>query len=74
MSSKHKLEYRWMGPCKVWYASPEYGTYRLMEIDGTVLKGIFPGRRARLRRGTYIVGQPQALRPFLNAPPGGKFP
>jgi hypothetical protein len=21
-----------------------------------------------------VVGQPQALRPFLNAPPGGKFP
>jgi len=47
MSSKHKLEYKWMGPCKVWYANPEHGTYRLMEIDGTVLKGTFPGRRLK---------------------------
>jgi len=56
MSSKHKLEYKWMGPYKVWYANPEHSTYRLMEIDGTVLKGTFPGRRLKRfeRRGGYL--------------------
>jgi hypothetical protein len=36
-----------MGPCKVWYTNPEYGIYQLIEIDGTVLKGIFPRRRLK---------------------------
>jgi hypothetical protein len=45
-----------MGPYKVWYTNPEYSTYRLIEIDGTVLKGTFLKRRLKRfeRRRGYL--------------------
>ncbi|RDL34483.1 uncharacterized protein BP5553_07611 [Venustampulla echinocandica] len=56
MSSRVKLGYRWLGPFRVAKAFPDKGTYMLEELDGTMLKGTFAGRRLKAfrRRGGVL--------------------
>lgn len=42
-----KLRNRWMGPYRIAEVNPERGTYKLKELDGTELKGFFPGERVK---------------------------
>jgi hypothetical protein len=48
-SHSHKLSDRWSGPYKVTDASrkEDRGTYKLAELDGTELEGIFSGDRVK---------------------------
>ena len=48
-SHSHKLSDRWIGPYKVTDATKkdDRGTYKLAELDGTELEGIFSGDRVK---------------------------
>jgi hypothetical protein len=41
---------RWLGLYKVIATTPEFGSYRLAELDGARLTGTFAGRRLKLLR------------------------
>ena len=49
MSHSHMLSHWWSGPYRIADATKkgDRGTYRLVELDGTVLKGYFSGDRVQ---------------------------
>lgn len=49
-----KLRNRWLGPYRIKEVRLDRGTYKLAELDGALLSGVFPGERLKrffLRRG-----------------------
>ena len=47
-SLKSKLAFWWLGPYKIREAYKEKGTYILEELDGTLIKGTYAGRRLKI--------------------------
>jgi hypothetical protein len=50
MSRDKKLDARWLGPYRIHQARPDRGTYRLEDLDGTLLPHTTPGWRLKLFR------------------------
>jgi hypothetical protein len=50
MSSRRKLDFRWLGPYQIYSANKEKGYYKLKELgpDGALLRGTFSGSRLKL--------------------------
>ena len=50
MSSSRKLNFRWLGPYKIYATNKEKGFYRLKELrpNRVLLKGTFLGSRLKL--------------------------
>jgi hypothetical protein len=50
MSSRRKLDFRWLGPYQIYDANKEKGYYKLKELgpDGAVLRGTYSGSRLKL--------------------------
>ena len=46
-SSLHKFSKRWFGPYVMW-KTYDNGTYRLKELDGTMLKNLVAGKRVKI--------------------------
>lgn len=46
-SSAVKLHPRWLGPYKIVTVTESFGSYRIAELDGAILKGTFAGKRLK---------------------------
>ena len=65
MSSRRKLDFRWLGPYQIYSANKEKGYYRLKELgpDGALLRGTFSGSRLKLfhQRERYFYSPDDAV-------------
>jgi hypothetical protein len=50
MSLYRKLDFRWLGPYKIFYINKEKGYYKLKELgpNGAYLQGMFLGNKLKL--------------------------
>ena len=65
MSSRRKLDFRWLGPYQIYSANKEKGYYRLKELgpDGALLRGTFSRSRLKLfyQRERYFYSPDDAV-------------